>query len=90
MPRRHRRGHPGVVRLHATRGDEGVGAIGERARANQLEFANLVAAEPERDRIITLDEQARATAQDGPKAGQFLDRRGIVPERERGHGRQSG
>ena len=48
-----------MVRLHAAHRDEGVGPLVERAAHQQPHLAHLVAAHRERNRIVTLDEEAR-------------------------------
>ena len=62
-PRRHRRRRPRVIRLDAAGRDQRVGPFGQRLRRHELELADLVAAEPERNRVVALDEQRAAAAQ---------------------------
>ena len=76
----------GVVGLNAAGGDEGVGPFRDRLRRNQLQLANRVAAEAERNRIVALHQEPKrqgAGRDEGflqPRHG--VERRGLERERE--------
>jgi hypothetical protein len=53
------RGLAAVVRLHATRGKQCIGALGECRTDQELELAGLVAAEAETGRVVALDQDLR-------------------------------
>ena len=57
--RRGRGGGARVIRLHAAGGNQRVGAFRPRLRRDQRQLAHLVPSEPERDRIVALDEETR-------------------------------
>jgi hypothetical protein len=83
--RSRRRGRARVVGLHAAGGDQRVGAFGLRPRGDQRELADLVAAKPERDRIVSLDQQSWATVPErAAQSRQRFDRRRRGDERKRG------
>ena len=86
-PGRGGRRHARVIRLHAAARDQRVGPSREGIRGDEPHLADLVAAEREPDRVVALDEQARAAAERGAQPWQLLDRGG--PGRER-HGGQRG
>jgi hypothetical protein len=73
--RRGRRRRSRVIRLHAARGDQRVGAVGHCARRHERQLSDLVAAEPERDRIVTLDEETRSSAEVPRQIQHRLDHR---------------
>ena len=81
--RRGRGGRTRVIRLDAAGRDQRVGALVARARRDERELADLVPAEPERDRIVALDEEARAAADHRGKARHRFDRRRLRREWDR-------
>ena len=84
--RRHRGHDARRVRLDAADAQQRVGAFGDGRGGDDRDLADLVAAEPERDRIVALDEQARAAAKRGARASR--DRgRARAASRDRGPGR---
>ena len=56
-------------------GNERVGTIRLRLRPEQGQLAHLVSAKREADRVVALDQQARAAAKDAGQAGHRRDRR---------------
>ncbi len=64
-PRSGRRSQPGVVRPSAAGRDEGVGAICDGGADEELEVAELVATERQREEVLTLDPDLGATADRG-------------------------
>ena len=58
-------GEPRVVRPAAPGRDERVGALGERRADQELEVAQLVAAERERQQVLALDPELGAAAERG-------------------------
>ena len=63
-------GQPGVVRPAPARRDEAVGAVGQRRPDEELEAAQLVAAERQRQQVLALDPDLGPTAERGPEARQ--------------------
>ena len=70
----------GVIRLHAAARDQRVGPLGARARRNELQLADLVAAESKRNRIVALRQERRRAAQGGAQPRQLVDGSGTAPE----------
>ena len=62
--------------------DEGVGALGQRRADEELEVAQLVAAERERQQVLALDPDLGPAAERGREARQRLERRRPVEQRE--------
>ena len=60
--------------------DEGVGAIGERRADEELEVAQLVAAERERQQVLALDPDVGAAAERLREARQPMERRRAVEQ----------
>ena len=77
-----------MVRLHAAGGDERVGALGLRASGDERELADLVSAEPERNRVVALDEEARAAADERGQPRHRFDRGRLRRERDRRNARE--
>jgi hypothetical protein len=83
QPGRGGRRDAGVVRLHAAARDEHVGPVGERPPRHERQLANLVAAEPERDGVVPLDEEPGAAAEGRPQARAIRRASGIRGQERR-------
>jgi len=59
-------------------------------RRDEAELANLVAAEPERNRIVALGEEPRGRVQRCPEPRQFVDGRDCGPQRQAGKRLEAG
>jgi hypothetical protein len=71
-----------MIRLHPAARDERVSAFVYRARRDELQLANLVAAKPKRYRVVTLDEERRPSVQRGAQPSQLVERGRSRPERQ--------
>ena len=87
----HRRGGggPRVIRLDASTGDDGVGALRQGFADHPGEFPDLVASESERNRVVSFDEEGGAAADGRSKAVEALDRGGIVAQADAREGGES-
>src|SRR5581483_9330236 len=75
---RHRRRGARVVRLNAAHRDQRARGRLERGGGLELELPDLVAAEPKRNHVVALDEQARlAAAERQSEIFHLLERRGL-------------
>jgi hypothetical protein len=76
-PQPHPRGdgghNAGRVRLDAAHAQQRVGALRDGGGGDDRDLAHLVSAEPERDRIVALDEQAWPAAKGCAQPRQFVD-----------------
>ncbi len=81
------RGHPAVVGLAGSDGDERVSALGHRRTAQVLELAGLVAAHPQPRQVVALDPQAGTPGQQRPPL-QRRGQRGQLGARLRGDRRR--
>jgi hypothetical protein len=80
-----------VIRLHAAGGNQCIGAPGLRVRGHERELAHFVSAEPERNRVISLDQQVRGSrAEAGGEPRHRLDQRRHRYERQRLERRERG
>jgi hypothetical protein len=86
---RDRGGGTRVVRLDAAAGDERVGPVRLRLCRDEPELANLVAAEPERDRVVALGEEAHRRRDPAAEPRQRLDKRRAGADVERRQGREA-
>ena len=62
-----------MIRLHAAGGNQRVCAVGFGARRDERKLPHFVSAEPERDRIVALDEQVWRSAESLRKSRHRLD-----------------
>ena len=77
-----RRGQPGMVRPAPAGRDERVGALGQRGADQELQVAQLVATERERQEVLALDPDLDAATERGGEARQGRQRRGTVDQAE--------
>ena len=82
-----RGGQPAVVRPAPAGRDQGVGALGQRRPDQELEVAQLVAAEAERQEVLALDPDVARRHRAPPRTAAARQRRGRVEEREARQGR---
>ena len=79
-----------MIGLHAARGEEDVGALGPGAGGDQRELAHLVAAEAERNGVVSLHQEPRAAAQSLAQTRHLLHGRGLAQQRLDGQAAQAG
>ena len=77
-----RRGQPGMVRPAPAGGHQRVGALGQRGPDEELEVAQLVATERERQEVLALDPDLGPAAERRGEARQRRQRRRTVEQRE--------
>ena len=77
-----RRGEPAVVRPPPSRGDQRVGAVGERRPDEELQVPELVAAERERQQVLALDPDVGAATERSREPGGAIEGRRAVEQDE--------
>ena len=80
----HRGGRACVIGLHAPARDQRVGPFGARARRNELQLADFVAAKSKRNRIIPLGQDDRVAANGCAESWQLVDGSWTAPEGDAG------